>query len=91
LIAEKRKREPIVEREVPVLYNDVKRKREIPLNSAFGVHRDTTDGSFKIGSSKFNYSDTHVFVDEDRYKATEGLWELLIMSKPIKERLHPRM
>jgi hypothetical protein len=89
LIAEKRKREPIVKREVPVLDNDVKPKREIQLNSAFGVYRDTTDGSFKIGSSKFNYNDTHVFVDDDRFKATEGLWELLTKSKPNKSMVTP--
>jgi hypothetical protein len=46
------------------------------------VYQDETDGSFKIRSSSFKYTDKHVFVDGRKYKATQGLWEL--QSKPDK-------
>jgi len=48
------------------------------------VYQDDTDGSSKIGYSKFKYNDKHVFVDGRKYKATLGLWELLTKSKPDK-------
>jgi hypothetical protein len=52
------------------------------------VCQDETDGSFKIGRSiffnSFKYNDKHVFVDGRKYKATQGLWELLTKSKPDK-------
>ena len=46
------------------------------------VYQDGTDGSFKIGRSSFKYNNKHVFVDGKRYKATQGLWELLTQSRP---------
>ena len=52
-----------------------------------GVYQNETDGSFKIGSSSFKCTDKHVFVDGRKYKATQGLWELLTKSKPDKTRL----
>jgi hypothetical protein len=63
---------------------DVEPKRKILRNSAFGVYRDETDDSLKIGSSKFRYNDTYVFVDDEKFKKTGGLWELLTKSKPDK-------
>jgi len=51
---------------------------------AFGVYQDEGNGSFKIGRSSFKYNDKHVFVDSKKYKATQGLWELLTKSKPDK-------
>jgi len=48
------------------------------------VYQDDTDGSFKRGRSSFKYNDKHVFVDGRKYKATEGLWELLTKAKPDK-------
>jgi hypothetical protein len=48
------------------------------------VYQDETDGSFKIGRSTSKYNDKHVFVDGRKYKATQGLWELLTKSKPDK-------
>jgi hypothetical protein len=49
----------------------------------FGVYQDE-NGSFKIGRSTFKYNDKHVYVDGKRYKATQGLWELLTKSRPEK-------
>jgi len=48
------------------------------------VYQDKTDVSFKIGRSSFKYNDKHVFMDGKKYKATQGLWELLTKSKPDK-------
>jgi hypothetical protein len=48
------------------------------------VYEDKTDGSFKIGRSSFKYKDKNVFMDGKKYKATQGLWELLTKSKPDK-------
>ena len=53
----------------------------------FGVNRDDTDGSFKIGRSSFKYNNKHVFLDGKRYKATQGLWELLTQSRPDKHQV----
>jgi len=50
------------------------------------VYQDDTYGSFKIGLSSFKYNDKHAFVDGRKYKATQGLWELLTKSKPDKMR-----
>ena len=47
---------------------------------SFRVYQDTDD-SFKIGRSGFKYNDKHTFVDGKKYKATQGLWELLTQDK----------
>jgi hypothetical protein len=57
-------------------------KRKLSHDPTFGVYRDDTDGSFKIGRSSFKYNSKNVFVDGKKYKATQGLWELLTKSKP---------
>jgi len=59
-------------------------RRRLSHDPTFGVYQNDTDGSFKIGSSSFKYNDKHVFVDGKKYKATQGLWELLTTSKPDK-------
>jgi len=59
-------------------------RRILSDDPTFGVYQNETDGSFKIGSSSFKYADKHVFVDGRKYKATQGLYELLIKSKPDK-------
>ena len=41
-------------------------------------------GFFKIGLSGFKYNDKNLFVDGNKYKETEGLWELLTQSQPDK-------
>ena len=67
-------------------------KRKLSHDPTFGVYRDGVNGSFKIGRSSFKFNNKHVFVDGKRYKATEGLWELLSKSKPDKNlvTLHDR-
>jgi hypothetical protein len=59
-------------------------KRKLSHDPTFGVYRDDTDGSFKIGRSRFKYNNKYVFVDGKKYKATDGLWELLSKAKPDK-------
>ena len=59
-------------------------KRKTSHDPTFGVFQDDTYGSFKIGRSSFKYNDKHVFVDGKKYKATQGLWELLTQSRPDK-------
>jgi len=58
--------------------------RKVSHDPTFGVYQDDTSGAFKIGRSSFKYNDKHVFVDGKRYKATQGLWELLTQSRPDK-------
>ena len=48
----------------------------------FGVYKDDTDSSFKIRSSNFKYNSKHVFVDGRKFKAAQGLRELLTKTKP---------
>jgi hypothetical protein len=48
------------------------------------VYQDETGGSFKIWCLSFKYTDKHMFVDDRKYQATQGLWELLTKSKPNK-------
>jgi hypothetical protein len=48
------------------------------------VYQDKNDGSFKIGSSSFNYNYTHVFVGGKKYKAAQDLWKFQTKSKPDK-------
>jgi len=62
-------------------------RRTMSHDPTLGVYQNETDGSFKIGSSSFKCTDKHVFVDGRKYKATQGLWELLTKSKPDKTRL----
>jgi hypothetical protein len=64
------------------IYNVLTRK--LSHDSTFVVYQDDTNGSFKIGSSSFTYNNKHVFVDGKRYKATQGLWELLTQSRRNK-------
>ena len=58
--------------------------RKVSHDPTFGVYEDDTNGLFKIGRSSFKYNNKHVFVDGNRYKATQGLWELLTQSRPDK-------
>ena len=46
------------------------------------MYQDETDGSFKIGRSGFKFNNKQVFVDGKKYKAKQGLWELLTESQP---------
>jgi len=57
-------------------------KRRLSHDPTFGVYQDDTGGSFNIGRFSFKYNDKHVFVDGRKYKAAQGLWELLTKSKP---------
>ena len=57
-------------------------KRKTSHDPTFGVYQDEFVGPFKIGRSSFKYNDKHVFVDGKKYKATQGLWELLTQSRP---------
>ena len=59
-------------------------RRKVSLDPTFGVYQDDTDGSFKIGRLSFKCKDKEVFVDGRKYKATQGLWELLTKTKPDK-------
>ena len=59
-------------------------RRKVSHDPTFGVYQDDTYGSFKIGRSKFKYNDKHVFVGGRKYKATQGLWELLTKVQPDK-------
>ena len=59
-------------------------RRKMSQDHTYGVYQDYAYGSFKIGRSSFKYKDKHVFVDGRKYKATQGLWELLTKSKPDK-------
>ena len=59
-------------------------RRKLSHDPTFGVYQNDTDGSFKIGSFSFKYTDKHLFVDGRKYKAPQGLWELLTKSKPDK-------
>ena len=58
--------------------------RKVSHDPTFGVYQDDTNGSFNIGRSSFKYYNKHVFVDGKRYKATQGLWKLLTLSRPDK-------
>ena len=41
----------------------------------------------KNGNSNFKYKDKFVFVDTEKYNATQGLWELLTKSRPDKNKV----
>jgi hypothetical protein len=57
-------------------------KRKLTHDPTFGVCQSDTDGSFKIGRLSFTYNNNIVFVDGKKYKATQGLWELLTKARP---------
>jgi hypothetical protein len=81
------KREPELEtNSQPVHSNYIHNvlRRKLWHDPTFRVYQDETDGCFKTGCSSFKYNDKHVFVDGRKYKATQGLWELLTKSKPDK-------
>jgi hypothetical protein len=62
-------------------------RRQVSQEPTFGVYQDDADGLFKIGRSKFKFSNKQVFVDDRKYKATPGLWELLSKSRPDKKNM----
>jgi len=43
-------------------------KSKVSHDPTFGVYQNDTDGSFKIGRSKFKYNDKDVFIDGRKYK-----------------------
>jgi len=57
-------------------------RRKLSHDPTFGVYKNYTNASFKIGSASFKYNDKHMFVDRKKYKTTQGHWELLTKSKP---------
>jgi hypothetical protein len=60
-------------------------RRKVSHEHIFGVYQDDANDYFKIGRSKFKFSNKNVFVDGRSYKATPGLWELLTNSRPDKD------
>jgi hypothetical protein len=58
--------------------------RKVSRDPTFGVYQDDTDVSFEIGRSSYKYNNKHVFVDGKRFMATQGLSELLTLSRPDK-------
>jgi len=56
--------------------------RKVSQDPTFDVYQYDTGGSFKLCRSSLKYNNKHVFVDGKRYKATKGLWELLIQLRP---------
>jgi hypothetical protein len=65
-------------------------KRKQTHEPTFGVYRDDTDDSFKIGSLGFTYTDNNVFVDGRKYNATQGLWELLTKARANMNMVTPQ-
>jgi hypothetical protein len=59
-------------------------RRKVSHDPNFGVYKDDSNDSYKIGRSSFKYNHKHVFVDGKKYNANQGLWELLTKSKPDK-------
>lgn len=57
---------------VPSKYTEDVLKRKLSQDPTFGVYQDNTDDSFKIGRSKFQYKDKHIFVDDRNYNGTQG-------------------
>ena len=60
-------------------------KPKVSHDRTFGVQQYDTDGSFTIGKFSFKYNDKHVFLDGKKYKATQGLLELINQSRPDKK------
>ena len=58
--------------------------RKLSHDPRFGVYQDDTVVSFKIGRSSFKYNNKHVFVNGKSYTSTQGLWEILTQSRPVK-------
>jgi len=69
---------------VPSEYIQNVLRRKVTNDPTFGVYQDDTDGSFKIGRSSFKCNDKELFVDGRKFKATQGLWELLTKAKADK-------
>jgi hypothetical protein len=65
-------------------------KRRLTRDPTFDVYRDGTDGSFKIGSSRFTYTENNVFVDGRKFNGTQGLWELLTQARPDMNMVTPQ-
>ena len=59
-------------------------RRQLSHDPTFGVCRDNTDCSFRIGRWSFKYKDKNVFVDGRKYKATRSLWKFLTKSRPLE-------
>jgi hypothetical protein len=70
--------------QVPLKHIEDELKRKLSHDPTFSVYQDCTDDSLKIGRSKFQYNDEHVFVDDTKYNGTQMLWELLTKSPPAK-------
>jgi len=52
-------------------------RRKVSHDPTFGVYQNEAESSFKIGRSSFKYYEKHLFVDDRKGKANQGLWELI--------------
>lgn len=52
------------------------------IDKNYGVHYNTTEDTWKMGNSSFEFGDDVIIINKKPYTATEGLLELLFMKKP---------
>jgi hypothetical protein len=57
-------------------------RRKASHYPTFGVYQDYTDGYYKIRQPNSEYNKKYVSVGDKKYKATQGLWELVTKSRP---------
>ena len=51
-------------------------------DSVFGIHKGA-DKKLYIGDTRIHVNGNNIFVGEEEYEGTKGLWELITMEKPV--------
>ncbi len=59
----------------------------VAADKTFGIHMDNNDGEFYIGKDIVKITDDNISVCGKAYRGTPGLWELLTLSKPNKQKI----
>lgn len=65
-------------------YLTIPHDKKIDYDSTFGI-KFNNDGNMILGDEIINFKEGHLVIQDQQYKETPGLWELLTKQKPNKE------
>ena len=56
-------------------------------DKTFGIY--DKDGKFYIGNKEVNIKNNNLYVDNEEYRGTSGLWELIVSKDPVVDKYNP--
>lgn len=65
-------------------FSDYLDNSKVVFDTKYGVYQDPITNDWRIGDSKFKIDNGYIFIKENKYLGTRGLYELLFKKNPIE-------